>query len=538
MFHKNNTRYLLAVSLFAFLIFWYQFGLDILKPSYYMWLLGGDPAQHWLGWSMFRSTPLLQWPVGENYNFGAELDNSIVYTDSIPLLAIPLKYLLWWYHGDVQYTGWWILLCCILSSLSGYAIISRLTENKTYAVIVSVFFAMAPEFTARALGHYALSAHWVVLCAIYLMMDKQLRLGRWLALVLIAVAVHAYLFAMVFPAFALKCFIERNSNGKLKTAVGFAISTLLVLFVMYAIGYFTVSYGVYKTGYTKYNADLFSMISVLSPKDSILFNVLPKLHATDRTEGFNFIGTAPLLALILSIITIAFSKEKLSSLTLTLSRIGKPALAIFTMMAIYALSTRLVILNHEVFNHNPPHFMNGITSAFRCSGRFTWPLMYLVIIITFCFIEKSFKKHAIALALVLVAIGLYDASDKYLSINNRYESQVNSVFVPDAKWNVIQKGDKIVSTDPDVDGMEWMDAAFVSYRRGAYMGFGYFARMDRVKMEKMKREAINDINTNHPKDGYIYAVHKNNVTTEAWERIKSSGNYDITGDMIVYKSNK
>lgn len=538
MIDKKNARYILAVSFFAFLIFWCQFGLKILHPSYYMWLMGGDPAQHWLGWSLFRSTPLLQWPLGANYNFGMDVGNSIVYTDSIPLLAIPLKYILWFYHGDVQYTGWWILICCILNSLSGYAIVCRLTDNRIYAVIVSVFFAMSPVFIARALGHYALSAHWIILCAVYLMMDKQFRLWLWIGLMLIAITVHAYLFAMVFPVFAIKCFIERKQYGNTKSALAFLLCLVLVAFVMYAVGYFTISAGMDKGGYTIYNADLFSMLLVRSGIDSQLFGFLTKIYTPTSIEGFNFIGTAPLLALMFSIIIIACHRESAGNIKILLERSGKPIVVIFALMAIYAVSTRLSIFGNDIFNIEPPKILRKITSTFRASGRFTWPIMYLLVIFIFCFIEKSTAKLAVPLALLFVVVGLSDASNKYQSIHARYNEPYHKKYEYNAKWNLISAGDRIVSTNPCAETESWMKMAFISYRNGASLGFGYFAREDKNKIDEMKRKAINDINKNTTKDGYVYIVHKDNVTPEAWERIQSSKGYNIIDGIMVYKNHK
>lgn len=534
---NSRIKYIFIVSFLAFLVFWYQFGLKILHPTYYMWLMGGDPAQHWLGWSLFRSTPLLQWPLGANYNFGMDIGNSIVYTDSIPLLAIPLKYVLWFYHGDVQYTGWWILLCCILNSLSGYAIVYKLTENRIYAVIVSILFSMSPAFTSRALGHYALSAHWIILCAIYLMMCKPLHVGRWLCLLLIAVSVHAYLFAMVFPAFALKCFIDRNQYGKLRTALAFSSSIILVGLVMDSIGYFTISTGMDVGGYTVYNADLFSMFLVSSGLDSPLFGILTKLYKPNL-EGFNFIGSTPLLALIFSFILIICNKNNAENIRLLLKRSGKAVIFIFFLMAIYSLSTRLTILGHEIFHLEPQGILKKLTSTFRASGRFTWPIMYLLVIFIFSFIEKSTDRLAVPLVLLFVVIGLSDASTKYQSIHNRYNAPYDKKYSFNEKWNIINVGDRVISTDPIADSQLWMKMAFITYRNGASLGFGHFAREDKRRTEEMKMKAINDINTNTTKDGYVYIVHKDNVTPEAWERIQSSKGFNIIDGIMVYKNHK
>ena len=77
-------------------------GPFVLFPSNQQWLFGGgDATQHYLGWIFFRNGP---WsiPLGLNPSYGFDINNSIVYTDSIPLLAIPFKalsFLVLWLMG-------------------------------------------------------------------------------------------------------------------------------------------------------------------------------------------------------------------------------------------------------------------------------------------------------------------------------------------------------------------------------------------------------------------------------------------------------
>ena len=66
-------------------IAWLQHG-EIARNNY-----GGDNAQHYLGWVFFRNSDWTFPIIGSNPAYGLELSNSIVYSDSIPLLAIFFK---------------------------------------------------------------------------------------------------------------------------------------------------------------------------------------------------------------------------------------------------------------------------------------------------------------------------------------------------------------------------------------------------------------------------------------------------------------
>lgn len=101
---KHREAWLaILLGLGAFLII---SGGKIVNPEYIDWLLmEGDPATHWLGWQFFRNSPLFQWPIGANPNYGLELGSSVVFTDSIPLLAFFFKPLNPFLPETFQYNG-------------------------------------------------------------------------------------------------------------------------------------------------------------------------------------------------------------------------------------------------------------------------------------------------------------------------------------------------------------------------------------------------------------------------------------------------
>jgi hypothetical protein len=84
---KLNVFVTLLVGLLASLL---VVGPKILNPTYVDWLMGGDPLQHYLGWAIFRETDWL-FPIGLNPQYGLDISSSIVYSDSIPLLAFLFK---------------------------------------------------------------------------------------------------------------------------------------------------------------------------------------------------------------------------------------------------------------------------------------------------------------------------------------------------------------------------------------------------------------------------------------------------------------
>ena len=87
-------------------------GLGPLVPSHVGWISGVDSLHDYLGWQLFRQSPW-SFPVGLSPNNGMDISSSIVYSDSIPLLAILFKMFGSFLPDTFQYLGIWALLCCI-----------------------------------------------------------------------------------------------------------------------------------------------------------------------------------------------------------------------------------------------------------------------------------------------------------------------------------------------------------------------------------------------------------------------------------------
>ena len=92
LIQKRDLSFLYPLLLGA-IAFFIVVGFEPLNPINAGWILGRlDPTQHYLGWLFYRNS---EWtfPIGLNPLFGQDLSSSIVYSDSIPLLAIPFKLL-------------------------------------------------------------------------------------------------------------------------------------------------------------------------------------------------------------------------------------------------------------------------------------------------------------------------------------------------------------------------------------------------------------------------------------------------------------
>ena len=160
---SSNSAARALAALIALCFAAWLYGWRVVDPSSVQWLLHGDPAQHYIG-SVFFSGEPWHWPPGRIDGLG-DASTSVVFTDSIPLLAFAAKLLasigLW--PKDWQYFGLWMLACHALAGWHAVALLQRLGVRNGVALQTgAAFFVCAPMLLLRAYGHEALMAHFVV----------------------------------------------------------------------------------------------------------------------------------------------------------------------------------------------------------------------------------------------------------------------------------------------------------------------------------------------------------------------------------------
>jgi len=161
-------NYVIPVT-FGLCAFLLVVGPDILNPHNISWLQGGDPGTHYLGWEFFRRGPWT-FPVGLNPNYGMAVASSIVYSDSIPLVAIPLKILHPYLGETFQYLGLWILICFCLQAFFSWKIAQLMTSQKIIQVLIMAILVFSPTMMGRYTWATSLSSHFLFLASIYLVL--------------------------------------------------------------------------------------------------------------------------------------------------------------------------------------------------------------------------------------------------------------------------------------------------------------------------------------------------------------------------------
>ncbi len=147
-FHFSDKILYLLTFLLGFIVFTCIYGLEIVKPCNTEWLIGGDLEQHNIGWQAFRRDPWF-FPLGMFNSLTYPYPVSIIYTDSIPLVASFFKMLSPILPEHFQYFGLWGLLCILLQSFLGAKILKRFCKNNSIVLIGSLFFTLSPVLFFR-----------------------------------------------------------------------------------------------------------------------------------------------------------------------------------------------------------------------------------------------------------------------------------------------------------------------------------------------------------------------------------------------------
>lgn len=486
-------------GLLAFIAFG---GLPILNVTNISFLLDGDAAQHWVGWEFFRHTPFMQWPIGNNTAYGMELNNSIVYTDSIPIFAILFKIISPILPVMFQYTGIWLASCFILQGVMGFILIKKLTNDNIYSLISAIFFLLSSAMTIRIGGHFALSAHWLLLAGMILFFDIKQKNKLWLVIILISSLVHAYILAMVLSIWIANLtnrYVNGERNAK-NYVVHIAITMISLVFVMYAAGYFNISGGVESDGFGFYKLNLNSIFNPLFPSFSSIISPMP-VGAGDY-EGLNYLGFGILTLISIIFISLPFSKDIMRG-----SYRNNFVFIVFCiLLTIFALSSNISIGTETLVHLTYPSILDGFTSTFRSTGRFFWIVFYAIIVATLVTNHRIFRKSiAISLLIVCALVQIYDAKNLFPEMAYKF-SLKHSISQPKStEINELSKDRKyLIGVPPEKFNPEWKEWAYFASIHNMHMNFGYFARYSKDVWNKQSLEAVKDVNAGELNKESIY----------------------------------
>jgi Family of unknown function (DUF6311) len=366
-------------ALIGGLFFVWIAGTRALDPGEIGWLSHWDWPVHFFGWHFFRNEPW-HWPPGLITSYNAPVGTSIGFTDSIPLVALALKPFSGWLPMPFQYIGPWLLACFTLQGWFGAWLVSQWTPRVSIQACAAALFVLMPTLLIR-IGHPALCAHWLLLWVLVIAARdgaSRVVMLEWALIGVIAGLMQPYLAVMVLGLLAA---VAMTPAGVPLAIRGRALAASIVatLAAWWSWGVFSIVGGdsLSEGGLGLYSMNLLGPITPV--RWSQFLPELPLATPAQDFEGFQYLGLGVLLLLPLAAVLSLRASPEAQPDRMARRWRGFGTFVFFAAlaMALFSLSPRVTLGSGVLFDLSGP-WANRL-AVFRASGRFFWPLAYLLL---------------------------------------------------------------------------------------------------------------------------------------------------------------
>lgn len=472
---------------------------SVLRPTNVDWLMGDDPASAYLGWEFFRRD---EWrlPLGKNPTFGLENASSIVYSDSLPLFAIPAKVITAHTAAPFQYFGVWLFLCLLLQGLFSARLIGRFNLSTSSTFLGSLLACLLPFHLCRlsyGYGHFALFGHFVILAGLILVTKRQtIPLKRWALLLVVCLAIHAYLFLMIAFLAAAQLVAMRRVPLRSRILSIFLISPV-VLASSWIFGYFELPFSATKIGVGGFKADITSLVRSLARGGISWSNLYSSDVLIGDGEGFAFLGLGALGLVALSAVIRSTNRFEQRLARKGRSAVQNPSSAAFpgfvyvavSLLAILSLRP-VITLGRTELNVPLPNIFADALDPFRANGRFLWPLAYVLFFASMAIFSTRRRRLVVLIFSGALLLQLFDTSAAR-SIGYEMISDGYNYFPSRREWltTALQTaGGPICSVRVanlrDLEQSElWIDLADFALENSLATNFVYLARTQRLEAD-------------------------------------------------------
>lgn len=488
-------------------------GLDKLNPTFTSWILirGSDISYHYLSWEYFKDGPWA-WPPGRLEGYAYPMYNSVMYTDSIPLLALFFKIIRFILPNDFQYFGIWYAMCFILNTYFGLKILKHIGWSPIFRILLVPFFTGAVVLLAR-FGHAALCGQWLILYCLLIYLNRNLwslqKVKRHsYGVVALASLIHPYLLFMVLGLitavpmrFKLDHKISWISFGR-----EILIYILISLTGWYLSGAFLFK-GQLSEGLGRFSANFNTFINAW---DVGRWGPSFEYYGDGQGEGIAYLGLG-ILILIVLLIFVYLIKNKTELFRFHFHQ--KPVNTFFfssILFFVFALSPKWAIGNHLLIDWG---YNDYISRTFRGTGRFAWPLFYFILFGAFrqLYLWKASVLIKYAVVIIILVIQGMDLSPIWKRKPYIDDPAFKLTFI-DQINHLITKCDKLIFYPPYSSSLadfgDYIYFTDLAQRAQKPITTGYGARFPET-IGKMFRDSLHDFS------GYLRQYPNDLVITHA-----------------------
>ena len=442
----KNLSVLSILSILSLVLTIYILGFNYVSFTNTQWLAAHDVSTDIISWKFFKND-IWRFPIGSNPNYGMDIGSGIAFSGSIPIMSFVFKLFSNYLPNNFHYFNLWIYICFFLQSYIAYLIIFDQTKNRTYSIIGSLFFILAPVLINRLSFHLSLCAQWLILMGFYLETKKNVinKNLKWAILISISSLIHFY-FTIILSIIFITFIIFKKSNY-----LNFKENILKIFFVyflltltMYVVGYFDVPFtDALAYGYGNYSLDITSFFinKTNVVNGSIDWSLIFNSRNIASPESFAYLGLGGFLFLILFIIFFAKDFKKITE-----NNIFLPFFLITLIFLIISLTNKIYFQNQLIFSIEIPNIIYGLLSVVRASGRLVWPVYYLIFLFSIIYIYKKFSNTRAIF--ILIIIFLLQIIDIYPGIKRHFNSDafVKEKSLDNSFWNNLSKKNSILRT--------------------------------------------------------------------------------------------
>ena len=503
----KKYRWPLTGALLGALIFLLLYGVRVLDPTSVDWILNNpspDPAQHYLGWELFRRSPVHLPYIGANYNAVYPFRTSVLFTDSLPLAALLFKLLGGILPTRFQYFGWWGLFCYMMQGGLAQAVIARIAGvqptfgrgDKSKAAIAIIMspgqtaklwgsvlgagvLVLFPALTMRTFAHEALAGTWLVLLALYLwlrsdeLMSATLRACLlWGLMGLLCAGIHLYYLPMVglvLVGYAVRRALQkRGPAAVLLPIAAFCAAALAELFLL---GAFAVNFAGYSNGYLS-GADYLGLF-------------VPWL--AQSWEQNVYMGLGAVLAVVLAIFSVVCNARKAEKFFTAHHDWVVAGVVVLVLDLLAAGGNAITVGGKTLFTVPIPQFLMDFWAMFSSCARLAW-VAGLLLAVAACGLVLRFWQKGVVPALMLAVCAvvqgwgqrgeLFNRWTDYHYYGFRYE---NKTLLTDPAWENIAASGKyshLAFASFDFEHDEFWDLVDFAADHGWTSNSFYMAHMD------------------------------------------------------------
>ncbi len=473
-------------ALAGVVLFFLVFDPRLVDPGYWIWLMEGDPATQYLGWRFFRAEPWL-WPPGMIRSYGLEVGSAIVFTDSIPIAAFAAKLLSPFLPEPFQYFGLWALTCYALQGFFGGMLAALASERPVERYAITLLFVASLPVMDRAIGHFALMSHWLVLWGLWLALrpSRELSTGPWVALTCIASLVHAYLLYIVLALWVADVLRRRHFDPQPRPSFGdwvrhVTVVSLALVATMALAGYFLLPAHAVTGGAQYYGKYATNLNAFWNPGWGSRF--LPGLAVMKgaELEGHAYLGLGMLVLLpvaLLSLIAPGSARPNLKPYV--------PLIAVGFLLWMLAVSHQVAWGDRVVLEVPIRGKLLDTIATLRASGRLAWVALYGLWFAAVAIVATRFTPRvATTLIVGAVALQLADISPRYVAMRDYFADRF--IATPEKRasplvspfWPEAAKHYRTIRMAPVANmarGWEWLSLYAADH--GMAINTGQFARL-------------------------------------------------------------